>query len=105
MTLEELRIILEKTGYDTAYGKFKSEPSLPFIVYLQTGAVCTAADNRTYYKQPVVRIELYTDQKKNITAERKLEAVLDENDIEYDYDDVGLIESEGMYETVYTVTL
>ena len=58
-----------------------------------------AADGRVYFKASKVNIELYTDYK-DLSAEQKVEAVLDGHGIFYEKSEVW-IESEKLYEVLY----
>ncbi len=103
MTLEELKNILDATGYPVAYSHFNSEVVPPFIAYLVDAEPNFKADNKVYKKLYDVRIELYTD-KKDLVAEGKLESLLDENEIPYDADE-AFIESENMFMRIYEMRL
>ena len=104
MTVKELYQALKKTGYDVAYREFKKEPSLPFIAYLEESRDNICADDGIYLKFKNMRIELYT-AKKDTDAEEKLEKVLEDAGLIYSFTDVGKIESENLYETVYNVEI
>jgi hypothetical protein len=101
MTLSELFTILKATGYPVAYSHFESTPSIPFITYLEEDSNNFHADNRTYKKVRSIRIELYTD-KKDLVAEAKVEAVLDENEIPYQSYEV-YIDSEKVFQKTYQI--
>lgn len=108
MNLNELRIILEATGFPVAYYHFiESEnnpiPSPPFICYLTIDSSNFSADNSVYYPIQNVQIELYTD-KKELEAESKIEAVLNENEIPYSTSE-AFIESESLFQKIYEVRL
>lgn len=103
MTLEELKSILEATGFPVAYSHFKSAVEPPFIVYLVDSEPNFKADNKVYKKLYDVRIELYTD-KKDLVAESKLETLLNDNGLPSDADEV-FIESENMYMRIYETRL
>ena len=53
-----------------------------------------------YFKASEVNIELYTDYK-DLSAEQKVEAVLDKHGIFYEKSEVW-IESEKLYEVLYS---
>lgn len=101
MTLSELFTILKATGYPVAYSHFRETPSVPFIVYLEDDSSNFHADNRTYKKVRSIRIELYTD-KKDLVAEDKVEALLDENEIPYQSYEV-YIDSEKVFQKTYQI--
>lgn len=108
MTLGELTKILEATGYPVAYSHFiatstKPVPAPPYICFLVDGSANLMADNKVYHKINDLNIELYT-VKKDLTAEAKLEQVLDDHEIPYDSYGI-FIESEKMYQKIYETRL
>lgn len=108
MNLIELKTILEATGYPVAYSHFvESEndpvPAPPFICYLVVYSSNFSADNSMYYPIQNVQIELYTDHK-DLEAESKLEAVLNENEIPFATTET-FIESESLFQKIYEMRL
>jgi hypothetical protein len=108
MNLTELKTILEATGYPVAYYHFlESEnnplPTPPFIVYLVTNSDHFTADDSIYMPINDVQIELYTDYK-DLDAEKRLEDVLNANDIPYATSEI-FIDSEQMFQKIYEVRL
>jgi hypothetical protein len=108
MNLEELKAILDSTGFPVAYHSFiESEnsplPQPPFIVYLCTYSTNLSADNITYFPIQNVQIELYTD-KKDLLAESIVEMVLNANEIPFATTE-SFIESENMFQKIYEVRL
>lgn len=100
--MEQIVKILEETGLPFAYDHFAEgeSPDPPFICYLVPNSDNFAADGKVYYKINELHIELYTDCK-DLSAEQKLEDVLDANGIYYEKSEVW-IESEKLYEVLYT---
>lgn len=100
--MEKLIEIMNKTGLPFAYDHFAEgeSPNPPFICYLVPNSDNFAADGKVYYKINELHIELYTDCK-DLSAEQKLEDVLDANGIYYEKSEVW-IESEKLYEVLYT---
>ena len=100
--MDELFSILKETGIPFAYDHFAEgeSPEPPFICYLLPASDNFSADGKVYYKISGVNIELYTDMK-DLSAEQKIEAVLDKHGIFYDKTEVW-IESEKLYEVLYT---
>ena len=100
--MEAITAILEQIGLPFAYDHFAEgeSPDPPFICYLIPNSDNFSADGRVYYKINEIHIELYTDCK-DLSAEQKVEAVLDEYDVFYDKSEVW-IESENLYEVLYT---
>lgn len=102
MTIDELKAMLEETGFPLAYDHFAEgeSPSPPFLCFLFPSSDNFAADGKVWYKISQVHIELYTDLK-DPELENRLEAVLDEHGIFYNKTEVW-IESEQLYEVLYT---
>lgn len=106
MIIENLREILESIPEfknKVAYRAFpKNEaPKLPFICYLETGTDNFFADNTVYLSSSIVDIELYSSVR-DLESERIIEAKLLENNITWTKD-IEYIDSEKVYEVVYTV--
>ena len=100
--MDELITILDSIGIPYAYDHFAEgeSPEPPFICYLLPASDNFAADGRAYFKIDEVHIELYTDRK-DLSVEGKIEAVLDAHGIFYEKSEVW-IESEKLYEVLYT---
>ena len=83
--MEKLIEIMNKIGLPFAYDHFAEgeSPDSPFICYLTPNSDNFAADGQVYYKINEIHIELYTDCK-DLSAEQKVEAVLDEHGIFYE---------------------
>lgn len=99
--MDKLIEMMEKVGIPFAYDHFAEgeSPDPPFICYLLPGSDNFAADGRVYYKTNVVNIELYTDTK-DLSAEQKLEDVLDRHGVFYEKSETW-IDSEKLYEVLY----
>ena len=102
MTYDEVVEMAEETGLPVAYDHFAEgeSPDPPFICYLTPNSDNFAADGKVYYKINEIHIELYTDCK-DLSAEQKVEAVLDEHGIFYEKSETW-IESEKLYEVLYS---
>lgn len=100
--MEKITAILEQVGLPFAYDHFAEgeSPDPPFICCLIPNSDNFSADGRVYYKINEIHIELYTDCK-DLSAEQKVEAMLDEHGIFYEKTEVW-IESEKLYEVLYT---
>ena len=61
------------------------------------------ADNKVHIPIENVQIELYTS-KKDLDAEAKVNAVLNENEIPFETSE-SFIESEGLYQKIYEMRL
>jgi hypothetical protein len=103
MTLTELKLILEATGYPVAYSHFNEPQIPPFICYLVSNSSNLFADSKVYQKINNIQIELYTS-KKDLVAEAKLESILETNEIPYETTEVYL-ESEKLFQKIYEVSL
>lgn len=103
MTLAELAQRLNNL-YPTRYSHFSSAQAPPFICYLDDGSDNFYADNKVYVEGTLVNIELYTNTK-DLAAEKKIKNMLDENEIPYDKAPTIFIESEGVFQCTFSVTL
>lgn len=108
MTLSELNTILKATGYPVAYSHFTATtnnpmPTPPYICYLSAYSSNFKADNKVYSKGDNLQIELYTI-KKDLVAEKKLEDLLDENEIPYESTETW-IDTEKLFQKIYEVSL
>ena len=103
--MEELLTIVQGIGLPNAYDHFAEgeSPDPPFLLYLLPRSDNFAADGKVYFKLSEVHLELYTDLK-DPALENTVEAVLDEHGVFYDKSEVW-IESERLYEVLYTFTL
>jgi hypothetical protein len=106
MTFPELQQMLEATGFPVAYSHFTETddspiPAPPFITYLCTYSDHFFADNQVYKSIDTVHIELYTN-KKDLDAEAKLEAILNENEIPFNTIEM-YIEIEKLFQKIYEV--
>ena len=100
-TLNEIKVILERTHLPVAYHHFAEgeSPGPPFIVFLSPGSHNFSADGIVYQKIDRLDVELYTDQK-NPVAEQTLESALDSAGLFYDKEET-YIDSEKLYEVLY----
>ena len=108
MTRTELCTILKATGYPVAYSHFISSPKTPlpvppYITYLSAYSSNLKADNKVYKKIDNFQIELYTKAKDSV-SEKKLEDLLDANEIAYDSVE-NWIDSENLFQKIYEVRL
>jgi len=108
MTLSDIYTILKATGYPVSYSHFTATtnsplPTPPYITYLSVYSSNLMADNKVYKKIDNLQIELYT-VKKDLTAEKKLEDLLDTNEIAYESTEEW-IDSEKLFQKIYEVRL
>lgn len=101
MTEQEVFKMVKSIGLPVAYHHFEEgqEPAKPYIVYLYPGTDNFAADGIVYQAINELNIELYTE-KKDIEAEKKVEAVLKEHGFFYEKTETYLT-SEKMFEVLY----
>lgn len=101
MTEKEVCQMVKKAGFPTAYHHFDDgqEPEKPYVVYLYPETNNFAADGIVYQAINELDIELYTE-KKDIEAEKKVEAVLKEHGFFYEKTETYLT-SEKMFEVLY----
>ena len=108
MTIAELNILLQTLpGMEgkVAYRAFPKDedPELPYIAYLITNSDNFYADNYVFATGDEIDIELYS-KLKNKELERKIEELLNNNEIPWERDDT-YIDDEEVYETIYTIYL
>lgn len=108
MVLNDIYTILKATGYPVAYSHFTATtnnplPTPPYIAYLSAYSSNFKADDKVYKKIDNLQIELYTT-KKDLVAEKKLEDLLDSNEIAYETTETW-IDSEQLFQKIYEVRL
>lgn len=108
MTLNDIYTILKATGYPVAYSHFTGTtntplPTPPYITYLSAYSSNFKADNKVYHKIDNLQIELYTN-KKDLVAEKKIEDLLDLNEIPYETTETW-IDTEKLFQKIYEISL
>lgn len=105
MTHSEVMEMFAETGIPFAYDHFAEgeSPKPPFLCFLYPNEDSFGADNRVYFHVPHMDLEVYTDLK-NSDLEQKIEDTLDAHELFYEKSEVW-IESEKLYEVLYSVTL
>lgn len=100
--MDDLVKMMEETGLPFAYDHFEEgeAPEPPLYVIFFRRVITFLRDGRVYLKITEVHIELYTDCK-DLSAEQKVEAVLDKHGIFSEKSEVW-IESEKLYEVLYS---
>lgn len=103
--MDEILSILEETGIDFAYDHFAEgdAPDPPFICYLAPYSDHFAADGVPYLKVSAFHVELYTDAK-DPASEAAVEAALERHGVFWERSETW-IESERLYETIYSFEL
>lgn len=104
MTLDNLKIELEKMNIPVAYSHFVSETNPPYLVYYVDGSDNTFADNTVYYENLNATIELYST-KKDLNLENKLKDILNANEIPYEITTETYINTEKIYQIVFEISL
>lgn len=101
MTLENLKDILETTGFPVTYRKWNNgaAPPLPYICYLVAYSNNFAADGVVYAKIDHIQVELYTALK-DPEAEEKVEIAL--SSFVWEKDET-YIDSEKCYQILYEI--
>lgn len=101
MTEKEVFQMVKEAGFPAAYHHFEEgqSPDPPFLVYLYPGTNNFSADGAVYQGINQLDMELYTE-KKDLEAEKKVEAVLKKHGFFYEKNETYL-ESEKMFEVIY----
>lgn len=103
MTFKELYTKAKaETGIETAMVKFKKTQAPPFCIITPDGNEPVKADDKTVYNFNKALFTL-TTKKRDEKAKTLVEAFFNNNEIDYDVDDEGYYENEGIYETVYSI--
>ena len=104
MTLKELKSALKELNIPVAYSHFKQKTNPPYITFLNVGTNNFFADNRVYEKNENIEIELYTS-KKDTSIEEELEKILNKNEIAYEIISDSFIQSESLFQTVFSISI
>ncbi|HEM3710133.1 TPA: hypothetical protein U1D09_000254 [Streptococcus suis] len=106
MKLSEFAMIMNELGIPFRYRQFKKgeQPKPPYAVYYQDGEDNLNADNEAYHTIKSVTVELITD-KKDESLEDKLKSLFNQNKLFFEFSDEMYIESEGLYQVIYDVSL
>ena len=105
MTLAQLHTLLATTQLPVAYLAFPADsaPEMPFIVYQEVGSDNFGADNKVWFSEMKIQIDLLTKKKSRVTEEL-LEGILDGAGIywerEPDFD-----EDEACYRITYQIEI
>lgn len=105
MTLEELKTKLDTLKLPVSYRQWSigQAPKLPYLLYYAQSDNNFEADNKVYFQQNEVVIELYTNTK-NILVEQKLKSLLNEIKIPFSWYE-SYLESEKMFLRAYEITI
>lgn len=94
--------ILEKLNIPIAYYKFDDEVATPFIIYRGAGSANFKADNKVYNSSYNYTLEYYFKEK-NEHLERKIERLLNDNEIIWEKTEDVYIPSENMFLIYYNL--
>ena len=101
MTLSEFVGLFEECGMPIAFDHFKTPQALPYMIYIVTDNEEMAADNKTFHYDPVLQLELYTEQK-DMDKEATVEGII--SDFFYTKEE-GYLDDEQMYMVAYRFVL
>ena len=106
MKLSEFAAVMNELGIPCRYRQFRKgeNPKPPYAVYYQDGENNLNADNEAYHTIKSVTVELITD-KKNEALEDTLKILFNQNKLFFEFSDEMYIESEGLYQVIYDVSL
>jgi hypothetical protein len=101
MSEEEIVAMIESMHLPYAYHHYAEgeAPALPYLIYTYPQSIPYAADDGVYVQGSSVQLELYSETR-DLSVERRIEHILDDNDLVYRKSEV-YIESENLYEIIY----
>ena len=104
MTHKQVFDMLKTLNIPVAYDHFDSNKEIqpPFIVYRELAPDTFKADGITYYRPYDFEIELVTD-KKDVSLQGQVEALLTNNKIPYDMENEVWDEDEKIYHNFYEI--
>lgn len=94
--------ILSEAGIPVAYGLFRKQTTLPYIVWLGYGQNTFQADNTHYHRENSYQIELYF-KLKDPSLEERIEQILLDHGLLYDKSEDVYIDDEGVFLIYYYV--
>lgn len=94
--------IKDTTNLPVAYHHFDTEPTIPFIIYIETERDRFKADNIIYSKERRFRVELYFEEK-DYNIEEKLEQAFENINLIWEDEEDIYIEEEGLYMKNYYI--
>ena len=97
-----LLTLLKSTNIPTAYGKFKTVQTPPYITYRLDNTVNVFADNKVQAVVNNYRIELYSGDR-DLVSEGKIETALGANELPWDKTEIPLPE-ENLVMVVYEIS-
>ncbi len=100
MNSSKLQTILEQLNIPVAYLEFVDGSEIPYITFYQTGSNNLIADNKVYTSEPSYNIELYCEYK-DFQLEKRLEQILNQNEIVWSKSDDIKLKDEDVIMVVY----
>lgn len=94
--------ILSEAGIPVAYGLFRKQTPLPYMVWLGSGQNTFQADNTHYIRENSYQIELYF-KLKDPSLEERIEQILLDHGLLYDKSEDVYIDDEGVFLIYYYV--
>lgn len=102
--MQSLKQLLDQLNIPVAYDHFNTDTNPPFIAYMRISSSNYGADNKVYKKINNYYIYLYTEYK-DVEMESSLEQLLDDADIFYEVEGESYIDTEQMYQVIYSISL
>lgn len=103
MTIKEFTKILSKCTIPFAHGVFSEKQKLPFGIYMEDEIDSIFANGKRVLDEIGLSVELYTstyDTHTNI----KFEAYLEQNKINYSFENKVFLDNEKCFVTYYKIT-
>lgn len=104
MKHKDIYDLLKTLNIPVAYDHFESNKQVnpPFVVYRELDTDTFKADGKTYFRPYNFEIEVITT-KKDMVLQDKIEKLLDDNNIPYDYIDEIWDNEEKIYHNLYEI--
>ena len=101
MSTEDVITMIGQMQLPYAYHHYAEgeAPALPYLIYTYPQSIPYAADDGVYVQGSSLQLELYSETR-DLSVERRIEHMLDDNDLVYRKSEV-YIESEQLYEIIY----
>lgn len=98
--------LLKELEVPVCYRAFKKgeAPAPPYAIYYQLGKDSFNADNTPYFTSETLIVELITSQK-DVALEEKLEQLLTEHRLTFEFEAENYLSSEELYQSSYFINL
>lgn len=100
MTLEAFHALIASLDLPAVYGYYRSEQNPPYIAYASTMRNVFHADGTVIYAEEWIELHLIT-VRRDLSAERAVESLLNANQIAFDSPDLAFDEKQGIHEAIY----